>query len=251
MTIFCRELAGTMKLIKKVFGGVLLTFGSVLLLAIAVASVAEEDVKERTSLIAGGLILGLPPAVLGGWLVRSAQLQQQQEQRDRLRSVFLKLLKQGNGRITALQFSMATGLDGREAKTYLDERSREFSADFEVTENGDLFYRFNPGILQLPVNPITARLESSSFDPASGSSLSEVTPPGSTFDVILETVPQNRQLEAIKIVRELTRLGLKEAKELVEAVPVPIKERVSDTTAQEYRRKLEAIGATVMVIASD
>lgn len=234
-----------MKLVKKIFGGLLLSFGSVVLLAIAVGSVAEENIKEKTSLIAGGLLFGLPPAVLGGWLLRSSQLQHQREQRDRLRSAFFNLLKQGNGRITALGFSMETGLEGSEAKAYLDERAKEFSANFEVSETGDLSYRFDLGITKLPASSAPAILEAGSPASISGAAFA-----GATFDVILETLPPNRKIEAIKIVRQLTHLGLKEAKDLVEAIPTPIKERVSDTTAQEYKRKLEEIGATVMIIAN-
>jgi ribosomal protein L7/L12 len=234
-----------MKLVKKILGGLLLSFGSVVLLAIAVASVAEENVKERNSLIGAALFVGLPPAVLGGWLFRSSQLQHQREQRDRLRSAFFNLLKQGNGLITALGFSMETGLEGSEAKAYLDERAKEFSANFEVSETGDLSYRFDLGMTKLPASSAPAILESGSPAAVSGAAFA-----GTTFDVILETLPAHRKIEAIKIVRELTHLGLKEAKDLVEAIPTPVKERVSDATAQEYKRKLEAIGATVMLIAN-
>jgi large subunit ribosomal protein L7/L12 len=56
------------------------------------------------------------------------------------------------------------------------------------------------------------------------------------------------KIAAIKIVRELTGLGLKEAKDLVEAAPTPLTTGVSAAIAQQCKKQLEAIGATVMVI---
>ncbi|WP_421656830.1 bL12 family ribosomal protein [Leptothermofonsia sp. ETS-13] len=223
-----------MKLIKKVFAALFLSFGFAFLLTATVVAVDTEDPRERNSVVAGCLIFGVPPTALGIWLVRSLHMQSQQEQRDRLRSAFFKLLKQGNGRLTPLSFAMETGLDGTLAKAYLDERAKEFNASFEVDEDGDLFYQFDMGITSLP-----ARLEAR---------LSEPCISGSTFDVVLESVPNHRKIDAIKVVRELTNLGLKEAKDLVAATPARLRERVPEVVAQECKRKLEAIGATVMVI---
>ena len=54
-----------------------------------------------------------------------------------------------------------------------------------------------------------------------------------------------KKIDAIKIVRELTGLGLKEAKDLVEGAPQPLKEGVDKKDADEMKKKLEAIGAKV------
>ncbi|MBW4579423.1 MAG: ribosomal protein L7/L12 [Tildeniella nuda ZEHNDER 1965/U140] len=106
-----------------------------------------------------------------------------------------------------------------------------------------MFYCFNLGSASLP-----------------GSSASKVQPQKQRlvvgqpiaayghFDVILEAVPGVHKIAAIKIVREITGLGLKEAKDLVEAAPTPLTTGVSEAIAQQYKRQLEAIGATVMVI---
>ncbi len=66
------------------------------------------------------------------------------------------------------------------------------------------------------------------------------------FDVILAAAG-DKKLDVIKIVRELTGLGLKEAKDLVEGAPKPVKQGVDKKTADEVKAKLEAVGAKVEV----
>jgi len=60
----------------------------------------------------------------------------------------------------------------------------------------------------------------------------------------------DKKIQVIKEVRAITGLGLKEAKELVEAVPTPIKERVTQDEASEIKEKIEAAGGSVDVKAS-
>ena len=66
------------------------------------------------------------------------------------------------------------------------------------------------------------------------------------FDVILTAVGENK-INVIKAVRALTGLGLKEAKDLVEGAPQPVKEAVSKDEAAELKTKLEEAGASVEV----
>jgi large subunit ribosomal protein L7/L12 len=66
------------------------------------------------------------------------------------------------------------------------------------------------------------------------------------FDVILAAVTGDK-IKVIKVVRELTSLGLKEAKELVESAPKPVKEAVSKEEAADMKKKLEEAGAKVDV----
>jgi large subunit ribosomal protein L7/L12 len=66
------------------------------------------------------------------------------------------------------------------------------------------------------------------------------------FDVIL-TGFGDKKIQVIKVVRELTGLGLKEAKDLVEGVPKPIKEGVSKEEAATIKKKIEEAGGTVEV----
>jgi large subunit ribosomal protein L7/L12 len=66
------------------------------------------------------------------------------------------------------------------------------------------------------------------------------------FDVILTSFG-DKKIQVIKVVRELTGLGLKEAKDLVEGVPKPVKEGVSKEEAATIKKKLEDAGGAVEV----
>jgi large subunit ribosomal protein L7/L12 len=66
------------------------------------------------------------------------------------------------------------------------------------------------------------------------------------FTVVLTGAGANK-IQAIKVVRELTGLGLKEAKDLVEGAPKPVKENVDKKTAEELKKKLTEAGATVEI----
>lgn len=66
------------------------------------------------------------------------------------------------------------------------------------------------------------------------------------FDVILTGFGEQK-IQVIKVVRALTGLGLKEAKDLVEGVPKPVKEGVQKTEAEDMKKKLEESGATVEI----
>lgn len=66
----------------------------------------------------------------------------------------------------------------------------------------------------------------------------------STFDVVLKNAGE-KKINVIKVVRELTGLGLKEAKDLVEAAPKPIKQGATKEEADTIKKKLEAEGAQI------
>ncbi|ADU97538.1 ribosomal protein L7/L12 [Thermovibrio ammonificans HB-1] len=66
------------------------------------------------------------------------------------------------------------------------------------------------------------------------------------FDVILKS-PGAKKINVIKVVREITGLGLKEAKALVDNAPSPVKEGVSKEEAEEIKKKLEEAGAEVEI----
>lgn len=66
------------------------------------------------------------------------------------------------------------------------------------------------------------------------------------FDVILTAVG-DKKVNVIKVVREITALGLKEAKDLVDGAPKPVKERVSKEEAESIKAKLTEVGASVDV----
>ncbi len=66
------------------------------------------------------------------------------------------------------------------------------------------------------------------------------------FDAVLKAIG-DKKIQVIKVVRELTGLGLKEAKDLVDGAPKPVKEKVSKAEAEQIKTKLEAEGAQVEI----
>ena len=91
--------------------------------------------------------------------------------------------------------------------------------------------------------PITAAVSASV---AAGAETAAPPVEQTTFDVNLVNVG-GKKIPVIKVVREITKLGLKEAKDLVESAPVTIKKDVSKEEAATIKGKLEEIGATVEV----
>lgn len=67
------------------------------------------------------------------------------------------------------------------------------------------------------------------------------------FDVILEDVPADKKIAILKVVRVLTGLGLKEAKELVESAPKAIKEAVTKDDAEDAKKQIEEAGGKVAI----
>ena len=65
------------------------------------------------------------------------------------------------------------------------------------------------------------------------------------FSVVLESAPADKKISVIKVVRELTGLGLKEAKDLVEGAPKSVKDGISKEDAEAAKKKLEEAGATI------
>jgi large subunit ribosomal protein L7/L12 len=73
-----------------------------------------------------------------------------------------------------------------------------------------------------------------------------VTEEQTEFDAVLTAIGE-KKIQVIKVVRELTGLGLKEAKDLVDSAPKPVKEKVSKQEAETIKAKLTEVGATVQV----
>lgn len=67
------------------------------------------------------------------------------------------------------------------------------------------------------------------------------------FDVILDSVPADKKIAVLKIVREITGLGLKEAKDLVEAAPKAIKEAIAKEAAEDAKKRIEEAGGKVII----
>lgn len=72
-----------------------------------------------------------------------------------------------------------------------------------------------------------------------------------SFDLILQEVPseneKSKRLTVFRLIREITSLGLKESKELTNALPKTIKESISKTEAEEAKKQLEDAGAKVII----
>jgi large subunit ribosomal protein L7/L12 len=67
------------------------------------------------------------------------------------------------------------------------------------------------------------------------------------FDVVLEEVPADKKIAILKVVRTLTGLGLKEAKDLVEAAPKAVKEAIAKDAAEDAKKQLEEAGGKVSI----
>jgi hypothetical protein len=118
-------------------------FGALILLGFIVAIV-----KALLPLIILGGFVG------GGFWLWNRWRKESIGQRERLNATFHKLLQEHQGRISILDFSIATSLDGKRAKEFLDTRAKEFSADFEVTERGEVVYVFRSLKISPPEPPI-------------------------------------------------------------------------------------------------
>ncbi|MFF7791906.1 50S ribosomal protein L7/L12 [Streptomyces sp. NPDC007991] len=81
---------------------------------------------------------------------------------------------------------------------------------------------------------------------AGGAAAAEAEPEKDEFDVIL-TGAGDKKIQVIKVVRELTSLGLKEAKDLVDGAPKPVLEKVNKEAADKAKESLEGAGASVEV----
>ena len=93
------------------------------------------------------------------------------------------------------------------------------------------------------IQPAAVSVAASAGDGATVAAVEEKT----SFDVILKA-PGANKLGIVKIVKEITGLGLKEAKDLVDGAPKPIKEGVDKATSEQIRAKLADAGADVEVV---
>ncbi|KOR34802.1 MULTISPECIES: hypothetical protein [Planktothricoides] len=133
-----------MKVIKLLSGSFLFAFGGLFLLAaLLIPFDKTETPEDRNSALLGCLILGLPMTTGGSFLLWSVAETHRQTKRDRLQSSFYQILKENNGDITVMRLAMATKVSGDEAQQFLTEKAKEFNADFKVTENGSVVYKFD------------------------------------------------------------------------------------------------------------
>jgi large subunit ribosomal protein L7/L12 len=83
--------------------------------------------------------------------------------------------------------------------------------------------------------------------PAAGGAAAPADDPDAEVSVVLASVPADKKIAILKEVRNITGLGLKEAKDLVEAAPKAVKENIKKAEAEEIKKTLEAAGAGVEI----
>ncbi|QOV24182.1 50S ribosomal protein L7/L12 [Anabaenopsis elenkinii] len=83
--------------------------------------------------------------------------------------------------------------------------------------------------------------------PGAAAAAAEPVEEKTEFDVVLESVPADKKIAVLKIVRELTGLGLKEAKDLVESAPKAVKEGIAKDAAEDAKKRIEEAGGKVTV----
>ena len=81
----------------------------------------------------------------------------------------------------------------------------------------------------------------------SGAAPAEAAEEKTQFDVILETIASDKRVAALKVIRNLTALGLKEAKDFTTSLPKAVKEAVSKEEAEAAKQQLEEVGGTVRI----
>ncbi|MFN6485071.1 MULTISPECIES: hypothetical protein [unclassified Nostoc] len=96
------------------------------------------------------LIFGVPTLTLGTWLALGLYRQSRQEKKainqqvsDRLQSIFYEMLQENHGRVTVLGFAIQSQLPAAHARQYLDQKAKEFNANFKVNEEGAVSYHFD------------------------------------------------------------------------------------------------------------
>jgi large subunit ribosomal protein L7/L12 len=83
--------------------------------------------------------------------------------------------------------------------------------------------------------------------PAQAAASAEAVEEKTTFDVILESVADDKRVPVLKVIRNITALGLKEAKEFTSSLPKSVKEGISKEEAEDYKKQLEEAGGKVTI----
>lgn len=139
-----------MKTIKKVCAGFMLSVGFIFLMVSISAlfelnaeNITPEQRQEARDALLGLIALGVPLTVGGGYMFWGLRRRHQKELSDGLDSIFYEILQANHGRINVLQLAMTAKLPAKQAKEYLNQKSQEFNASFEPSEQGDIIYLFH------------------------------------------------------------------------------------------------------------
>ena len=130
---------------QNIFAGICFSIGFIFL-TVTVSSLATKDStpKDRSAAM-GGIIIGVPAIAAGTWLVLKQRKKHDDLEEVRQRQIefnFLTTLQANDGSITAISFAIANQLTLDEAKQYLDAKAAQLNADFNVTEDGGVSYKF-------------------------------------------------------------------------------------------------------------
>ena len=83
--------------------------------------------------------------------------------------------------------------------------------------------------------------------PGAGAAAAEVEEEKTAFDLVLDEVPADKKIAVLKIVREITGLGLKDAKDIVESAPKTVKEGMAKADAEAAKKQIEEAGGKVSI----
>ncbi|MGB3495743.1 MAG: hypothetical protein WBA57_23640 [Elainellaceae cyanobacterium] len=268
-----------MRVLKKAIAGLMLLIGVpvcvLTILDIFNSEVSQEDKSNATAALT---ILGLPPVAIGVWLVGGLHTDARCQERDRLRTTFFNLVKQGQGKISVFDFAEAAQLSGDRARLYLDDRARTFNATFQVDDAGGMFYVFTLGYANAQrlldnatphpfENQPTENLQDDSeasdletsdsemsdraTDYPTDKNLAEIpanTSEEPTYDVLLKSVLGDRQTDIQQLLQTLTSHDAVSAAHLVKHPLSVVATGLNRATAEQYRHQLEAAGAAVLVV---
>jgi hypothetical protein len=133
--------------VSKVVGALFLYGGGTTSLALITAIVLSHATGGILAALALVLIFfGLAPASLGGWLLHAGSKLERQAMRER----FFQLLHASQGKVSVLDFAANARLEPAIARQHLDDWAKEFSATFEVSDEGNIYYIFAKDPVLLP-----------------------------------------------------------------------------------------------------
>jgi large subunit ribosomal protein L7/L12 len=127
-----------------------------------------------------------------------------------------------------------------EAGTVTRDQVKEFIKNMSLMDAATLVKELEEELGVSAAAPMMAAMPGAAAGPAAAAA----EPEKDEFTVVLNSAG-DKKIQVIKVVRELTGLGLKEAKDLVDGAPKPVKEGLNKEQAEEMKKKLEEAGGTV------
>jgi hypothetical protein len=138
-----------MKLGKTLVAGLLISFGTFLLVASFYAPLRYRiNSKKQDDRAIAYLLFGLPITFAGGWLIWYAQKEEHKDAQNRLGRIFYLLLQKNNGYITVFQLAREAGTSIKVAEQYLEQKSKECNGIFELFTTGEAVYIFSSNLYE-------------------------------------------------------------------------------------------------------